>query len=137
MEFLAPFERVIKPEEYWALKYPRGKDYVSARWLFLFIIPFPMIFFTILYLIKKDKLDFMAGNLGYSLAVGINGFMTDCLKLAVGRPRPDFFWRCFPDGVVNDELNCTNPNQRDVMQGRKSFPSGHASCECFIYLIPT
>lgn len=129
MEFLAPFHRIIQPEEVWQYKYPKSGDYVSARWLFGFIIPFPMVFLTLIYLFKRDKADFMAGNLAYSLSVGLNGFITDCMKITVGRPRPDYYWRCFPDGNYNEAMNCTNTNYREVIQGRKSFPSGHASCE--------
>ncbi len=49
----------------------------------------------------------------------------------MARPRPDFYYRCFPTELLEvDEtaLHCTG-NTVDVEQGLKSFPSGHTGCE--------
>lgn len=47
---------------------------------------------------------YIAGNINFAscpgllFAVLVTAVLTDSIKDAVGRPRPDFFWRCFPNG---------------------------------------
>eukprot|EP00268_Persea_americana_P011361 TRINITY_DN1480_c0_g3_i4.p1 TRINITY_DN1480_c0_g3~~TRINITY_DN1480_c0_g3_i4.p1 ORF type:complete len:136 (-),score=15.85 TRINITY_DN1480_c0_g3_i4:1395-1802(-) len=68
---------------------------------------------------------------GLLFSVLITAVITDAIKDAVGRPRPDFYWRCFPDGnpkydSVTGNVIC-HGDKKVIREGHKSFPSGHTS----------
>lgn len=126
LEGATPFTRKIQPDELWLYKNPRSDSYIptSVLWPLVFLTPTAVI--LLVFLLQKDKTDVSQAVLGCSLGLSLNGVFTNIMKLIVGRPRPDFFWRCFPDGEVNPELKCTG-EESVVNEGRKSFPSGHSS----------
>jgi membrane-associated phospholipid phosphatase len=70
-------------------------------------------------------------------AVGCNMLVTEATKVAIGRYRPDFLARCEPvqpETITLEYGNntigmypCTSTDTDTIDDGRKSFPSGHAS----------
>ncbi|KAK2715438.1 phospholipid phosphatase 5-like [Artemia franciscana] len=126
MEEWPAFERKIHQEELWLYKNPRTPSYVPSEMLWFLVVFVPLVVFSICFLVTKDFSDLINALLGYTLSMGINGVITDAIKLTVGRPRPDFFYRCFPDGIQYPNMKCTG-DLEIINEGRKSFPSGHSS----------
>lgn len=70
--------------------------------------------------------------LGFLISIILTTVLTDIIKNAVGRPRPDMLARCKPargtaDNVLLSWTACTEPSQGFLHEGWRSFPSGHSS----------
>ncbi|KAI5151076.1 hypothetical protein ENBRE01_1885, partial [Enteropsectra breve] len=100
-------------------------DYTIQFMLFS-LAPIPII----LWLLKTRDSSKHTKNkillLLYTGLIGASGVI-ETIKRLVGELRPDFISRCQPD--INN--NCTG-NQRTVLRGRMSFPSGHSSFALYI-----
>jgi len=138
LERWTPFIRKIHPEELWLYRNPMTDSYVPANLLWTFVTLVPLSAIVISFLMTKNPVDLTISSLVVSLAMPLNGVITDIIKLVVGRPRPDFAHRCWPEsggvappeafsgGGGAEELHCTG-NPAIIIEGRKSFPSGHSS----------
>ncbi|XP_026331909.1 phospholipid phosphatase 5-like [Hyposmocoma kahamanoa] len=103
------------------------RDSIVPLWIMIaIVIVVPLMFFTYSAVVSRNYVDCTQCFLAWTLALSINAFITEIIKLAIGRPRPDFFYRCFPDGKMTEKLTCAKVT-KDVIDGRKSFPSGHSS----------
>ncbi|KAI8023110.1 Lipid phosphate phosphatase 2 [Camellia lanceoleosa] len=128
---IEPFHRFVGAEMITGLKYPLKPNTVPVWGVGVIAVLLPFAVILVYYFIRRDVYDFHHAVLGLLFSVLITGVLTDAIKDAVGRPRPDFFWRCFPNGKavfnnVTRNVMCTG--QKSVIkEGYKSFPSGHVS----------
>ncbi|CAL4074483.1 unnamed protein product, partial [Meganyctiphanes norvegica] len=131
-EMMQPFIRKIHEDELWLYKNPRTSSYVPVSTLWTMVLIAPLIILLIGFLIRRNKSEFGQSILALTLTLTVNGVVTNIMKLSVGRPRPDFFYRCFPDGkadmsVIEDIGSSCTGDFDTIAEGRKSFPSGHSS----------
>ncbi|KAK3189391.1 hypothetical protein Dsin_028952 [Dipteronia sinensis] len=131
-----PFYRFVGEDMMTDLKYPLKDNTVPVWAVPIYAVLLPIVVFLLIYLRRRCVYDLHHGILGLLYAVLITGVITDAIKVATGRPRPDFFWRCFPDGVGNftgpwGDVVC-HGQKGDIKEGHKSFPSGHTSCMNFL-----
>jgi len=131
LNVIDPFYRFVGKGMMTDLKYPLKPNSVPFWAVPIYALLLPMLIFSINYIRKRNLNDLHHAILGLLFAVLITAVITDSIKDAVGRPRPDFFWRCFPDGVdnynnVTQNVIC-HGDRKVIKEGHKSFPSGHTS----------
>ncbi|KAL7171112.1 hypothetical protein ACSBR2_035881 [Camellia fascicularis] len=131
LNVIEPFHRFVGEDMLTDLKYPLKGNTVPFWAVPVICILLPLVVILIYYIVRRDVYDFHHAILGLLFSVLITGVITDAIKDAVGRPRPDFFWRCFPDGKgvfenITRNVMCTG-EKSVIKEGHKSFPSGHTS----------
>ncbi|CAI9096126.1 OLC1v1032205C1 [Oldenlandia corymbosa var. corymbosa] len=130
LNIIHPFYRFVGEGMLEDLKYPMKDNTVPIWAVPVYAVLLPIAIFLIFYCRRKDVYDLHNSILGLLFAVLITGVITDAIKDATGRPRPDFFWRCFPDGIDKYDkwgnVAC-HGKESDIREGHKSFPSGHTS----------
>ncbi|EYU44117.1 hypothetical protein ABFS82_04G136700 [Erythranthe guttata] len=132
LNLIEPFHRYVSSDLMTDLKYPfKMQDTVPMWAVPIYAVILPCIIFMIYYLYKRDVYDLHHAILGLAYSVLVTAVITDSIKDAVGRPRPNFYYRCFPDGVavfdpMNGDVLCTG-DAKIIKEGYKSFPSGHSA----------
>ncbi|KAF2795790.1 PAP2-domain-containing protein [Melanomma pulvis-pyrius CBS 109.77] len=131
--FAEPFHRMFSLDNL-AIQYPHAEvERVSVLWLFIYAGGIPLgvlIAWAIVFQPGAHKSHVTI--LGWFISLILTLFITDLVKNAVGRPRPDLIARCQPDkGTPDHKLVtfevCTQENHHVLHDGWRSFPSGHSS----------
>ncbi|XP_021296375.1 putative lipid phosphate phosphatase 3, chloroplastic isoform X3 [Herrania umbratica] len=125
-----PFYRFVGKDMMEGLKYPLKSNTVPVWAVPVYAVLLPMMIFLLVYIHRRDVYDLHHAILGLLFSVLLTAVITDAIKNVVGRPRPDFFWRCFPDGkdAYDKWGNVICHGDKSVIkEGHKSFPSGHTS----------
>ncbi|KAM1326693.1 hypothetical protein ACFX14_011208 [Malus domestica] len=131
LNLIEPFHRFVGEDMMTDLKYPLKDNTVPFWAVPIIAVLLPLAVILVYYFIRKDVYDLHHAILGLLFSVFITAVLTDAIKDGVGRPRPDFFWRCFPDGKgvfdpTTKDVICTGIKSV-IKEGHKSFPSGHTS----------
>ncbi|KAM5536620.1 hypothetical protein V8D89_009715 [Ganoderma adspersum] len=93
----------------------------SINWLIAFIIP--TVVTVVIGLVRQSAIEVHHSLLALYSGRGLTALITEALKNRVGRLRPDFLHRCKWD----KELKACTGELEKVLDGRRSFPSGHSS----------
>ena len=110
----------------------QGADFTIA-WLFVYAGGLPLGGIIIWLLLTRSAVHKAHVTLlGLFISLILTSFVTDVIKNAVGRPRPDLIDRCKPaKGTASHQLVtwkvCTETDHHTLHDGWRSFPSGHSS----------
>ncbi|KAL1933012.1 hypothetical protein VTP01DRAFT_8690 [Rhizomucor pusillus] len=135
IDLIPPFRRQFSLTDTSLMHEYAVKERVPLYALLLCCLVAPIVLIALTSLVARSWHDLHHAVLGLFLALAITVMITDVLKISVGRPRPDFFERCQPKldgseppfGLANYTICTVDPNRPDMIDGFKSFPSGHSS----------
>ncbi|KAF9893188.1 hypothetical protein FE257_011611 [Aspergillus nanangensis] len=131
--FVTPFHRMFSLDSK-ANQYPFAVvERVTVVWSIIYagVVPFLIILLWAVTF-RPTRYKVQVTLLGFLVAIMLTSLITDIIKNAVGRPRPDLISRCLPKkGTPEYSLIpwtvCTQTNQHILQEGWRSFPSGHSS----------
>ncbi|KIW29780.1 uncharacterized protein PV07_05568 [Cladophialophora immunda] len=131
--FLEPVQQMFRLDDH-AIQYPYASvQRVSSRENTLIAGAVPLLVLVIWAIIARPGVHKAHVTiLGLFFSVYLTSLITDIIKSAIGRPRPDLISRCQPKpGTPGYALVtiavCTQPDLRTLLDGWRSFPSGHSS----------
>jgi len=131
--FVEPFHTLFRLDDP-RIDYPHAEvERVSLLWLLIYSIAVPFLTIAAYLLVaRKPAHQLQVSLLGLSISLMLASFLTNIIKNAVGRPRPDLISRCKPKpdapphALVGVEV-CTETRHHTLHDGWRSFPSGHSS----------
>jgi len=131
--FFLPFHQMFRLDDP-HIQMPHAEvERVSFFALLMYSIALPFLAIAIYLLFARASVHkIQVALLGLSIGLMLAEFLTNVVKNAVGRPRPDLLSRCKPkpgtptDIYVGIEV-CTETRQHTLHDGWRSFPSGHSS----------
>ncbi|BCS20494.1 phosphatase PAP2 family protein [Aspergillus puulaauensis] len=130
---VTPFHRMFALDNQ-AIQYPFATvERVPVLWSIFYAGVIPLLILLVwAALVRPSPHKVQVTILGFLTAIMLTSLLTDIIKNAVGRPRPDLIARCMPRrGTPESKLVlwtvCTQSNEHILQEGWRSFPSGHSS----------
>lgn len=128
-----PFHRMFSLDNI-AIQFPFTEvERVPSAWNVFYAGVLPLVVLLLWALISQPGVHKAhVSILGLLVSLMLAAFLTNVVKNAVGRPRPDLIARCLPKkgtpahDLVTFEV-CTQDNLHRLHDGFRSFPSGHSS----------
>ncbi|OAX82419.1 hypothetical protein ACJ72_03230 [Emergomyces africanus] len=131
--FVVPFHRMFTLDNV-AIQFPFAEvERVPVLWSIIYSGVMPLVLIILWAVIIRPESHFAhISVLGLLVTLTLTSFLTDIIKNAVGRPRPDLLSRCSPEkGTPAHKLvtiaACAAPESHKLHEGWRSFPSGHSS----------
>ncbi|TGO69489.1 hypothetical protein BOTNAR_0010g00250 [Botryotinia narcissicola] len=134
IEFLQePFHRMFFINNI-NIQYPHALvERVPVGWNLIYAGVIPCITLAVWLGISRANLHKChVSMLGFFIGLVLTSFITDVIKNAVGRPRPDLISRCKPTPETPENKLvtihvCSEKDHHTLHDGWRSFPSGHSS----------